>query len=181
MRLLRRFLPILAALMLAGCGNGSEERPTPIPRPRAYPRPRLYPAAYHEVPIGNLRLNINDSARIAEPRSGWLDIHYPAYGITVNATLTPVSPSSLPSVLANRHERIARDLDGVAATVEQSSGRTLIISPAALRTPLHYLATDSATYVLSAVAVADWPANAPLDSITPYVNAVAADLMAISN
>lgn len=171
-------LAVAAGLALGACSGGSEERPAPVPvpRPRAYPRLHLYPASYRTVNLGNIALQVNDSARLSSDRPRWLDIAYPAYGITVNCTLTDVTPASLASVLDNRSERMARNLGGASAELMQWPGATVIVADRALRTPVQFLATDSATYVLSGVAVADWPEATRPDSVAPYVSAVAADI-----
>lgn len=168
-------LTLGALALMQGACSGS---PAPIPRQRAYPRPLIYPAAYHRVdlPFGPAGIAVNDSAIVTTPAPGWIDIRYPAYGITVNCTLTAVSPATLRQTLDNRTERIARNLGQARAeALELNSGR-LIVAPGALRTPVQFIATDSASYVLSGAAVTDFPPTADPDSVAPLIDAVATDL-----
>lgn len=161
-------------LLLASC----HKAPTPTPRPVAYPRIELYPEAYHPVEVLGKTLQINDSARFMEgEQPGWFNIEYPAYGVTVQATLTLASGGELLQALDNRTERMARNLAGASAELTQGQGVTLITAPTALRTPVQILATDSLTWVLSAVAVTDWSATTPTDSIAPILPALASDLL----
>lgn len=169
-------LQVVASLLLIACSDGGD-RPAPVPRPRAYPRACIYPRSYSALKLDNgIVLNINDSARVCEVRPGWFDVVYPAYGITVNCTLTQVDAPEISGVIDNRTERMARNLEGNYGEVAQRPGVTIITSATALRTPVQFLATDSASYVLSGVAVADFPPGAPADSVAPYVRAVAADV-----
>lgn len=174
----RLLLPAIASALLAGCtASGGGDRPAPVPRPRAYPRASLYPRSYSPLRLENgVSLNINDSARVIAVRPGWFDVVYPAYGITVNCTLTQAAAAEIAGVIDNRTERMARNIEGHYGEVAQRPGVTIITSATALRTPVQFLATDSATYVLSGVAVADFPPGAPADSVAPYVRAVAADI-----
>lgn len=167
---------VIACVLLAGCIEAKHQ--PPIPRPKAYPRAALYPAEYsvYALPSAPGELAVNSSAAVTSPKSGWFDIAYPAYGITVNCTLTEVSAETLAGVLENRRERMARNLEGSHGEVAQWSGVTVIVAPTALRTPVQFLATDSMSYVLSGVAVSNYPADTSPDSIAPYVEAVAEDI-----
>lgn len=169
-------LLIILCLCLAGC-TATERQPA-IPRPKAYPRPALYAADYrtYALEFAPSEIAVNKSAVVTSPKPGWFDIDYPDYGITVNCTLTPITPQTLSSVLDNRRERMALNLEGQYGEMTQWGGITLIVAPVALRTPVQFLATDSASFVLSGVAVGNYPAGTSPDSIAPYVNAVAQDI-----
>lgn len=165
---MRWLLPLL--LLLCSC---SKNAPAPIPRPQAYPRIELYPEEYKEEAVLGHKLQVNSYAEfIAGSVPGWFDVRYPAYGVTVNATLSPYSPEAL----ENRTERMARNIAGASAELTQGHGITLLVAPTALRTPVQLLATDSLSWILSAVAVTDWPATTPPDSIAPILPALATDL-----
>lgn len=173
-------LLLLVLSGLAACSG----RPAPTPRPRAYPRPALYPRTYHAVPLpfGPDSIAVNDSATFLPGPDGWFDIVYPAYGITVNCTLTPANgPADIAPIMDNRRERIRLNLADRHARVAGRGGNTLIVAPTALRTPVQFLATDSATYVLSGVAVADFPPLTDPDSVAPAIDAVATDIALMLN
>lgn len=170
---------LFIALALAGC-VGADHRPTAVPRPRAYPRAELYPEAYSPVEAGGITLMVNDSARVSVSPGGWVDIAYPAYGVTVNCTVTPVCGATLGSVLDNRSERMALNAGSAYGeitrlTAASGAGATLLESHGAGLTPLQFLATDSSSWVLSGAAtMAD---VASTDSIRPVIDALRADII----
>lgn len=166
MKLLRFIVP---AALLCACS-----RPAPTPRPDAYPRVEVYPATYRTVSFGPLELMVNDSARVDSLSPQWFDIVYPAYGVTVNCSLT--LGGDWADVIANRRERIGRNLGDRPAQVVSAPGRELIVAPLALSTPVQFMITDSASYVLSGVAVSSWGATVPPDSVKPQIEALAVDL-----
>lgn len=168
------FIPIL--LICIACGKSDSY--APIPRPEAYPRIDLYSEEYSEVAVMDKVLRINSSAEfVTSDKPGWFDIRYPEYGVTVNATLTYATGADLAAALDNRTERMARNLGGASAELTQGGGITLLSAPGALHTPVQLLATDSLTWVLAAVAVTDWPAGTPADSVAPIVSALSADML----
>lgn len=149
-------------------------RPAPAPRPDAWPRIAVYEPAYHAERIGPLTLQVNDSARVDSVGPGWFNIVYPAYGITVNCTLT--RGDNIGEVLANRLERLERNLGGRPAQQAAWNGRRLIVAPTALKTPVQFLMTDSVGWVLSGVAVSQWNEATAVDSVSPQIEALAADI-----
>lgn len=144
----------------------------------AYPRIELYPSTYR---LHN-GLAVNDSARLDSLSPEWFNIVYPRYGVTVNCSRTRVdSPEQLATVISNRLERFSRNLgshSGEVASLTSASGwgGVLFVAPSALKTPVQFLATDSAHVVLSGTAVMDNPGTAP-DSIAPVIDAIEADLL----
>lgn len=175
---MNRALPLLILLLALSCCT---RRPAPIPRPDAYPRMEVYPASYRSVRVAGLELQVNDSARVDSVGPNWFDIVYPAYGARLNCTVTPLwNRTTLPRAIENRLERLERDLAGQVGQMEQlqsvnGTACWLIYSPGAMVTPLRFLATDSTTYLLSAVAVFASPGTEP-DSIAPAVNALKEDI-----
>ncbi|MDE5959428.1 MAG: hypothetical protein K2G59_04630 [Muribaculaceae bacterium] len=170
---------IIMVLALAGCvGHGG--RPAAVPRPRAYPRVELYPAAYSPHAVGDVVLMVNDSARVVADGL-WVDLVYPAYGLTVNCTVTQVTPSTVASVLDNRTERMALNAGGAYGEITRlmtdgGSTATLLATRAGTGlTPIQFMATDSAAYVLSGAVTFSLPVDP--DSIRPVVDAVGADLL----
>lgn len=159
---------ILLTLFIAGCSG----RPNPIPRPEAYPRVELYPESYRNVDIRQLTVLVNDSATVDTLSPQWFNIQYTAYGMTVNITLSDYSPE----VMDNRMERIERNLGGSSAEVAQLPSGIVVVAPAAMHTPVHILATDSSTWILSGVAVSNFPAGTSTDSVAPLIDAVATDM-----
>lgn len=168
---------ITAALLLltAGCGG----RPAATPRQHAYPRVNLYPESYSpvELPAAPVMPLVNDSARIEILSPEWFDIIYPAYGVRVNCTLSAYAPD----VIANRRERMKRNLGGATAEAAYLPAGIVVVAPGALRTPVQLLATDSVGWVLSGVAVSNFPPGAPADSVAPVINALAKDLTILVN
>ena len=162
---------LILPLCLAGCG----QKPVDIPRPRAYPRITLYPATYHKAEIQRHILTVNDSVCVKTLGDGWFDIIYPSYGVTVNCTMSDYSPE----IIGNRMERIDRNLGSAVAEVARMPAGIVVVAPAALRTPVQLLATDSLTWTLSGAAVTDFPAGISSDSIAPIINAVAADMITL--
>lgn len=169
---MKRFLPLF--LLLAACGKA----PVPTPRQHAFPRVNLYGEEYHTEEVMGRPIHVNDSAIfMLGEQPGWFNICYPAYGVTVQATLTLATGPQLHDVLANRAERMARNVASATAEISQAPGVTLIVAPTALRTPVQILATDSLSWVLSAVAVSNWPAATNPDSVAPILPAIATDLL----
>ena len=158
------------AVAFAGCSR----RPAPVPRPQAWPRVEVYEPEYRLAHFGPLQLAVNDSARLDSIAPGWFNIVYPAYGITVNCTLTDAE--NMAETIDNRHDRFRRNLGSRRARVMALPGSELIVAAEALKTPVQFIKTDSATYVLSGVAVSNWTETTNPDSVAPQINALAADL-----
>jgi len=176
--MLRRLWLFVLPFCALGCGHKS---PVPVPRPKAYPRAAVHAAAYGAVAVAGMdSLWVNVSARVSEPRPGWVDIDYPGYGMAVNCTMT--RGGDIGQALANRAERMALNVGDAAGNVAQFRSRsglhvTMLTAPEAMRTPLQFLATDSATMIFSGVAVGNFAAGTDPDSVAPLVEAVGADLI----
>lgn len=124
---------------------------------------------------------VNEAA-ISEVNGLWADISYPAYGMTVNLTVTPISVAGLEQVMENRTERMALNLGGAQAQMmrfdtQSGSSATMLVSRSAMGlTPIQFLATDSAEWVLSGFATTADAAVNP-DSIRPALDSVEADVI----
>lgn len=169
---MRRLL-LIVPIMLAACS----QRPVAIPRPEAFPRVETYPADYHAVEIPPLTIAVNDSADFKRLSDDWFNIYYPAYPATVNATILPYSPD----VIANRLERMNRDLGGSSSTIVELPRGFVSVAPTALQTPIHFLATDSANWVISGVAVCEFSPRTSPDSVAPIIDALAVDIITLVN
>lgn len=169
---------LISALLALAATAACSERRVATPRPESFPRISLYPAAYRSLPLpfGPDSLTVCADARADIADNGWINIAYPAYGVTVSATLTPTTPAGIDRILANRRQRIDRNLAGADARAARIGSGTIVVAPTALRTPVQILATDSASWVLSAVAVAEWPAETSPDSVAPIIDALARDM-----
>ncbi len=173
----RRWRLVVLPLVALGCGHKS---PVAVPRPRAYPRVALHGAAYRAVAVDGMdSLRVNAAARVSERRPGWVDIDYPDYGMAVNCTLT--RGGDIRQALANRAERMALNVGDAAGEVAQFRSRsglhvTVLTVSEALRTPLQFVATDSATMIFSGAAVGNFAAGADPDSVAPLIEAVGVDL-----
>lgn len=174
--MMRYYLLIFSLfLIITGCAR----RPAPTPRPEAFPRIEIYPETYSEVN----GLMVNDSARVENGDSeGWFDIVYPAYNARINCTLTRVeTPEGLAAVIDNRLERLERNASGAPGELTElisagGIGCMIMVTPGALATPVQFLATDSASRVLSGTAVFASPGVAP-DSVAPAVKAIERDVI----
>lgn len=164
-------------LLIAAC---AKKAPVPTPRPEAYPRVNLYPPTFHSVEITaepdlTREILVNDSARVVNKQPGWYDIVYPAYGLTVNCTLTPYTAEAL----ANRMERIDRNLGDAKAEAISVTEGIVLVAPGALRTPVQFIATDSVNMILSGVAVSNFTPATSVDSVAPIIYAIADEMVTL--
>ena len=168
-----------ASALFASCG--ADESATP--RRRAYQRIEAYDSAYVAVDSLPVRLLANSSARVSRPRPDWVNIIYPRYNATVFISVTAASPDDIPSVVDNRTERIGLnigDATAVKSTVTDNGGfiSTLYEAPAAVATPLQFVATDSRRYVVSGSVFFNNAGDiGSMDSVAPVVAAIRRDLV----
>lgn len=173
---MKRLLPLIF-LIAVGCSD-SRRQPA-VPRPQAWPRVEVYPPSYH--PVNGLM--VNDSARVeAGSAEGWFDIVYPAYNARINCTLTSAaSTAGLTEAIENRLERLERNAAGAEGeltelTSEGGIGCMMIVAPAAVATPVQFLATDSVSRLLSGTVVFSSRELKP-DSVAPAVEAIERDVL----
>lgn len=172
---MKRLLP----LMLFVCAGCSHRAPAPVPRPRAYPRTDIPSAVYRPVTFGGYTLQVNDFAEVSQPKTEWIDIGYPRLDITVSCALN--RPVNIRAALANRAERMALNLNGTSAVMDRFTSRsglyvTLLTARDVVRTPVQFIATDSAKVLLTGAAVADFNSEAKFDSVKPVIDSVSADI-----
>lgn len=166
-------LPLVAAALplILGCA-----KPAPVPRPTGYPRIEVYPARYATAQFDSEKFKVNSSARFDSLSPRWFNLVYPAYGATVNCSLTQAdSPAE---VIANRRERFMRNLGGHTPKILPLPNGELIFSPTALKTPVQLLCVLPDRRILSAVAVTSGYENP--DSVLPQIRALAEDLKVLA-
>ena len=166
-------LLIGVVVCLSACG-----RPV-TPRPDGYFRIESYPQSYRVDTIGRITLQVNDSAQstAVENQSGmgtrWLNIFYPRYHATLYLSYIPViSQEALGQLLGEGREFVYRQNVNTAAVEaiayenpEQPLFATLYTLSAESATPLQFIATDSAEYLLRGVLYYDSPVRT--DSVAP--------------
>lgn len=177
-----RLIPVILLLAAVACDGGSRE--DAVPRRRAYPRVAVPDSTYARVSGVPL---VFEACRAAEARvdSGgrWLTLHYPAYDTDVYVTFSPAaSADALQAALDNRRERMSLNLYGAPATtshVASADGTfeaALVYAPGT-GTPLQFVATDGARWVVSGAASMDVEAGAPYDSVRPMVDVLHRDMV----
>ncbi len=177
-----KLLPaIIIAIMATSCADSGSKNP--VPRRTAYPRVQLYDSAYVDLPKLPVTFPINSSASAminhVNPGHYWINIKYPKYGATVRLTLQMIPPDSIRASLSNRMERAALNIGGRASEVTELtsfSGITsnIMLTPAAAVTPIHWFATDNATFLLTGAAEFN---EGDVEANAPAVNAIYSDLL----
>lgn len=176
------FTVMVLCAALSGCSD--RKQPTAaVPKPAAYPRiadPGTKYEALDSLPVNFLA---NTAATVTRPRPDWIDVAYPALGVTIHVSLTRTTPDGIGDVIANRSERIALNVADVTSTNEtaiESDGFTSVIicSPETRSTPLQFLAHDGTGLVISGTAFfGNVSPDAPIDSLSPIVSYVNRDII----
>lgn len=178
-------IALLLSLMLCmGACTGADTHPTPLPR--AYPRIEMPPATYDSMATDSLPvpLSLNSGAQTSvTSREGgwWIDVTYPPFREGhLYLSLITVPDGRLEEMTANRLERIGLNLGGARAeradiTSAGDWDGTLIVSREALSTPVQILATGRG-FMLTGALHLDMPADTPLDSISPAIDAIERDM-----
>lgn len=192
-----RLLPL--ALILSACaGNDRTDCASDIgarpacPRPVAYPRPFIYDSVYVTAPDMPVLFEVNANASLYRPDvngsapagTRWLNVVYPAYSATLFCTFSPVSSDGdRRRIVENRMQRMMMNLgdnyatqfeiaspDGYSTMILSSLGPTL--------TPVQFI-SQSRRWVISGTMQFEAADGRPLkpDSVKPYIDAVAADLI----
>lgn len=165
-------------------------RETATPRPDGYFRIDAYPATYKEVKVGNITLNINDSALCnvppgAEDNNGteWLNITYPRYNATIYLSYITLH-NNLDRLMAESIELVYRqnvNTEQVEAIAYEDEAAGLHATLFALSpesaTPIQFIATDSTQYLLRGALYFDSPVKA--DSVAPSLQYIEEDIMVL--
>ncbi|MCM1518784.1 MAG: hypothetical protein NC117_09100 [Pseudoflavonifractor sp.] len=158
-----------------------------VPRPSAYPRVVTYDTVYVAVDSLPVMFEVNSSTTVtrgdeAEPNAiNKINVIYPRYGATLYCTYTPVTPATAPAVIDNRVERMSLNAGSLSTEISRMSNRhgigsAILVTPAAKVTPVQFLSTDSASFVLTgALFTGTGPADT--DSMRPVLDAVVSDLV----
>lgn len=181
------FLCAMALMAFAAC---SRQQPSAdaigVPLPTAYPRLSLYDTTYCDVALP-LGFKINTNTKISYPKqensttdNQWVDITYPAYGLTIHCTFIPVNDSSRESITAQRLERMALNIglnyaeqteliapSGCSTLIFNTKGRSL--------TPLQFLSIGEKWIISGAAKFAADSVNP--DSVRPLLEAVQSDII----
>lgn len=179
--ILRTLSCIIIAAAAISCTNTGNQ--APVPRRVAYPRVELYDSTYVNVTGLPVMFAVNSSTgvKINEKSADtyWINIDYFRYGATVRLTLQMLPKQEIAAAIANRMERAMLDTGGYPTELTELTSpsgvaSTIMLTPSATVTPLHFIATDSATFVLSGAVQFK---SADIEANTPAVNAIHADLL----
>lgn len=174
-----RIATAIIVLTLVACGHRQQ---TPVPRPTAYPRvvdPGENYSLADNLPVA---FEVNQAARADRPRTDWLDVHYPDWGVTMHVSVTSVVPSEFERVLGNRMQRIRLNLADCQSAEEveitsQDFTSLLVCSPDSHSTPLQFVAVADSTMIVSGVAFFEnVTPQSSVDSLAPVVNYVRRDI-----
>lgn len=172
---------IAIILLLTAC------REQATPRPNGYFRIDAYPACYHIDTLGNVSLQVNDSALCMTPSTHtadgveWLNITYPRYRATIYLSYIPLA-DNLERLMAESIELVYRqnvNTQQVEAIAYENSDAqlyaTLYTLSAQSATPIQFIATDSLRYLLRGALYFDNPVKA--DSVAPALQYIETDIM----
>lgn len=171
--------------MTTGCGGDSGQS---VPRPAAFHRIETPEASYDTLSVAGVTLLANSAtSTIVKPSdatSSWIDIVYPSLGnATVYCSITPVTPATAESVIANRTERMALNSGGNRSEITEflSPGGydcRLMITGAGTATPVQFIASGHNRVVTGTLMLNVSQGFRP-DSIAPVVDAVGRDMITL--
>lgn len=183
--LTRIFLCTIASVVLYACTE-QESGSIGVPLPKAYPRVALYDTIYRDAGLPmDFQVNANtviSNTKHQESKSEnqWIDISYPAYGLTLHCTFIPIDESTRDHVTANRLERMSLNIgdsyaeqteltntNGCSTVIINTFGRTM--------TPLQFLSIGE-KWIISGAAKFVADSVAP-DSVRPLIEAVKTDII----
>ena len=181
-------ITFILALLIAGvifvfvsCNN------TPTPRPHGYFRIDPYPINYKSQSLGNIILQVNDSAQCDTPSTQahdgvhWLNIQYPRYNATIYLSYIPLS-NNLDRLMAESIELVYRqnvNTEQVEAIAYEAPDEKLYATLYALSpesaTPVQFIVTDSTQYLLRGALYFDSPVKT--DSVAPSLHYIEDDII----
>jgi len=182
-------VPIVAAVCaaLCSCGDKSGDKDMLLPRREAYPRLMVYDSVYTVLDSLPLHIEVNSSttASVERRENGvfWITQSYPAYGISVYYTLTPVSERSFTQSLGRSLGRMADNCGSVQVKRYEALSRSgfrhfVVLAQDINPFPVQFVSTDRSRWVISAAATYTGGVL-PLsyDSITPVLRSVERDMV----
>lgn len=157
------------------------------PRRQAYPRIEVPDSTFRTDELLPNGLEINAVADFEITRSNaaglWLNVAYPRLDAEIFFTFTPITPSTTVAVLDNRVERAAlnagsSEVELVDFISEEGLNCRVISSIGGSgTTPVQFIATDSATIVVSGAAYLRHLTAATRDSLRPVVAMLRRDII----
>lgn len=174
---------LLSVIVLLSACSGSS-----VPRPDGYFRIDAYPDVWRTDTLGGISLQVNDSSRSIVPHdaaegSVWRNIVYPRYRATIYLSYIPATDrDELASLLAESRDLVYRQSVGTSSVtaVEYEDARRPLYAilyrlSAGSATPLQFVATDSARFLLRGALYYD---VSPLryDSVAPTLEYLEADI-----
>lgn len=184
-------LHTLIAIALTSC-SGSHENSSgtqaAIPRRHAYPRIALPDSAFTAVDAKEVTLQVNSAVidsivkRNGDNGAVFIDIRYPNLHSTIYITITPVSPSSIAGVIANRIERVGLNLGDSNAEMiyfDNNAGfeSKMFVTRADISTPVQFISTDGRDIVVSGVAYVADASKEHADSLSPVTAMMRRDIL----
>lgn len=184
-------LHTLIAIALASC-SGSHENSSgtqaAIPRRHAYPRIALPDSAFTAVDAKEVTLQVNSAVidsivkRNGDNGAVFIDIRYPNLHSAIYITITPVSPSSIAGVIANRIERVGLNLgDSNAEMIDFDNNAgfesKMFVTRADISTPVQFISTDGRDIVVSGVAYVADASKEHADSLSPVTAMMRRDIL----
>lgn len=193
-RLVAVIIPVAIALttfvgVTAACSSDSQNTP-PTPRAKAYPRLNTYPAEYRLLDSVPYRVMINRHTTVSDvpvdaaDSRAW-NIAYPRYGATIHLTvrsLPKADAHAMSRMIDGRLQRMSLNIgaspsEAVSATNPAGVSTLMLTTGSATPTPVQILATDSASYLLSAGVYINFsPSVSATDSLAPVISALRRDM-----
>lgn len=174
---------LVVIVMLSACRQSS------VPRPDGYFRIDAYPEEWRTDTLGRILLQVNDSSYSVVPRAAtegyvWHNIVYPRYKATIYLSYIPISDKNeLSMLLAESRDLVYRQSMGTpSVTAVEYEDATLPLYAILYRlsaesaTPLQFVATDSACFLLRGALYYDM---SPLryDSVAPTLEYLEGDMI----
>lgn len=188
---------LLAGLMLmtggASCSSHDNDDTAAVPRQKAYARINTYPETYRLIDSLPYTIMANAGARVTavptgNPQTRAWDIAYPRYRATIHLTerrLPAPDPAAMAALIDSRLQRMSLNTGTAPINTYNSTGASglstlMVTTLSATPTPVQILATDSASYLLTAGAYIEFePSVGATDSLMPVINSLKADMQAL--